>query len=114
MAEICKRRDVMVIQGDVIEVYFELVGIEPEIVKNVYFSSEKANLNFSCPYSTIKDAYCLRLSSECTGHLHPIICSYDLTVELVDGNRMTVLHECPFAVLKKRNFIRDEEDGNGT
>lgn len=112
MTEICKRRDVMVIQGDVLEVYFELVGIAPEIVKNVYFSSEKANLSFPCPYSTIYDAYCLRLGSECTGHIHPIICSYDLTVEFIDGNRMTVLHECCFAVLKKRNFIEEDDNGN--
>ena len=113
MDEICKRRNVMVIQGDVLEVYFELIGISPDIVKQVYFSSERAQLTFICPYSKLHDAYCLRLPSECTAHLTPNICSYDLTVEFIDGNKMTVLHECCFAVLKKRNnFKEEEEDGD--
>ena len=113
MAEICKRRDVTVVQGDVLEVYFELIGIAPEIVKNVYFTSKKANLNFPCPFSTSNNAYCLRLPSECTEHIHPIICNYDLTIEFVDGNRMTVLYECRFAVLKKRNSIEGDYGDDG-
>lgn len=112
MAEICKKRDVMVIQGDVLEVYFELNGIDSSIVKNVYFTSEKANLNLVLPYSQEHKAYCLRLVSSCTAHINPVICNYDLTVEFVDGNRITVLHECCFAILKKRNFIEEEDNGS--
>ena len=110
MTEICKKRDIMVIQGDVLEMYFELNGIDPEIVKNVYFSSQKANLRFPLPYSPEHDAYCLRLVSSCTVHINPVICNYDLTIEFIDGNRMTVLHECCFAILKKRNFVEEEEE----
>lgn len=115
MDEICKKRDVIVIQGDVLEMYFELTGIDPEIVKEVYFSSKVAELNFPLPYSEIEKAYCLRLPSSCTEHLFPTISGYDLTVEFIDGNRMTVLHNCLFAVLKKRNTINsDEEEEDGS
>lgn len=44
MGEFCKCKDVSVIQGDVLEVYFELIGIEPEVVQNLWFSSERAGL----------------------------------------------------------------------
>ncbi len=108
MAEICKRRDIMVVQGDVLEVYFELEGIAPEIVQNVYFTSKRAELSVACPYSKLHNGYCLRLGSECTGHMRPIVCNYDVTVELIDGNKLTVLYECCFAVLKKKNFIEED------
>ena len=112
MNEICKRKSVMVIQGDVLEEHFELIGIAPEVVKTVCFRSEGAKLLCECPYSNLFGAYCLRLPSTVTEELAPVICSYDLTVEFADGNVMTLLHECPFAVLKKRNYIEGERDGD--
>lgn len=112
MGDFCKPKDVMVMQGDILEVYFELDGIAPEAVKTVYFSSDKANLLVYCPYSQFRDGYCLRIGSEYTELMRPIICSYDLTVEFYDGNRITVIHEGCFAVLKKRNFIEEDDDGS--
>lgn len=107
MGEFCKCKDVSVIQGDVLEVYFELIGIEPEVVQNLWFSSKRAGLYTSCPFSKIHNAYCLRLESECTERIKPCICNYDLTVEFIDGNKMTVVHERLFAVLKKRNELEE-------
>lgn len=105
MGDFCKCKDVTVIQGDVLEVYFELIGIAREAVKELWFTSEGAGINTPCPYSEIQDAYCLRLGSECTGHINPCICNYDLTVEFIDGNMLTVAHEKLFAIFKKRNDV---------
>ena len=108
MSDICKRKDVMVIQGDILEVYFELNGIAPAVVKSAYFESNMTQLYVECPYSSIYDGYCLRLTSDITQSLTPTIGSYDLTVEFIDGNKITVIHEGMFAVLKKRNALCEE------
>lgn len=108
MSEICKRKDVMVIKGDVLEVYFELNGITPDVIKNVQFKSDTAQLYVDLVYSNLHNAYCLRLNSDFTDCLSPSIGNYDLVVEFIDGNKITVAHECGFAVLKKRNALYEE------
>lgn len=103
MGELCKSKSIRVIRGDILEVYFEIEGIAPEIIKRVCFRNDTVNLYTELPYSQIHEAYCLRIESECTDHFPPSFGSYDLTVELIDGNILTVVHEGEFTVLKKRN-----------
>ena len=109
MTGYCKCKDVIAVRGDILEVHFELVGIAPEAVKNLWFSSNGAGIITACPYSKIEKCYYLRLGSECTEGLKPCITNYDLTVEFIDGNKITVVRERLFAILEKRNRITEEE-----
>lgn len=108
MGEICKRKDLMVIRGDILEVYFELNGIDPDIVEKVMFQSDSALVYSELPYAELQKGYCLRLESDFTYNLKPSIGTYDLIVEFIDGNKITVAHECGFAILKKRNALYEE------
>lgn len=96
-------QDIMFIQGDVVEVWFYFEDLEPKSVTRAILKSEKANLYVECPYSEVRGGFCFRLESEQTELLKPTIASYDLLLELADGNLLTVAHEVGFAVLKKRN-----------
>ena len=100
---------ISVIQGDVLEAHFTVPGIPIEAIKAVYFNSRKADLYVECPYSTYLNAYCMRLCSDATELLKPMFGTYDLTVELIDGNILTVSRECDFTVFKKRNAPLKEE-----
>lgn len=109
MGELCEGQNIVVIRGDVLEVYFEIDGISPNVVRQVCFKSDAAQIYVELPYSKLREAYCLRLESEYTNMLKPTIGSYDLTVEFIDGNIITVAHEREFIVLKKRNSQNEEE-----
>ena len=107
--------EIMFIQGDVVETYFYIEGIEKEYIENLYFSCEAEKILTVLPYSEEQEGYCFRLTSEQTSLLRPKFCTYDLTLELIDGNTMTLLHGRSFIVLKKRNTLnpddyRDDED----
>ena len=108
MDEFCKRQNIAVIRGAILEVYFEIEGIPIDAIRRVYFRSDAAQLYIELPYSKLRNAYCLRMESECTDNLKPEIGSYDLLVELIDGNIITVIHECEFFILKKRNAQIEE------
>lgn len=104
----CNYKDILVVQGDILEVNFELIGVPYECIKKVTFTCEKLELNVECPYSKFHDAYCLRLASDITQNFPPFIGSYDLTVEFTDECKLTVVNEKLFAVLKKRNKLTRE------
>ena len=103
MGDFCCKKDVFVIKGDVLEVYFELDGIPRETVKEVVFNCDCADIHTCCPFSEERGGYCLRIRSEDTELHNPCIGSYDLVVEFIDGEFLTVVHEGLFAVLKRRN-----------
>ncbi len=109
MSEYCRCKDVIAVRGDLLEVHFELIGIDPAAVKNVWFTSDGAGIVTTCPFSDLEQCYFMRLESKDTECLTPCITNYDLTVEFVDGNRLTVVRERLFAVLEKRNSIEKEE-----
>ena len=107
MENVCEARDIMVVQGDILEVYFQFTGIETAAVEKVYFVSKKSGIEVECSY--VEEAgYCLRLTSEMTEGLAPRICSYDLIVKLSGGNTLTAIRQSLFAVLKKRNPLKEE------
>lgn len=99
------RKEIKFIQGDVLEYYFDLGGriIPSEVIAHVYFSCAGENLLMDLTYSLEQRAYCLRLTSEETLQLTPMFCTYDVSVEMIDGNKLTILHDCSFVVLRKRN-----------
>jgi hypothetical protein len=99
------RKEIKFIQGDVLEYYFDFGGriIPPEVIAHVYFSCAGENLLIDLTYSPEQRAYCLRLTSEETLQLTPMFCTYDVSVEMIDGNKLTILHDCSFVVLRKRN-----------
>ncbi len=100
---------IMFPRGDVVEIYFELEGIEREQVNNLYFSCEKLGLFYELPYEESKNAYYLRINTEDSWKLLPAIATYDITLELADTNTLTLIASAPFVVLKKRNPIYDDE-----
>lgn len=109
MENICEAKDIMVVQGDILEAYFQFTGLERTAVDKVYFVSRGEQLEVECPY--VDDAgYCLRLTSEQTENFVPKICSYDLIAKLTDGNILTALRQRIFAVLKKRNPLQEESE----
>ena len=99
------RKEIKILQGDVLEYYFDLKGsfIPPEVITHVYFSCAGENLLMDLTWSPEQKAYCLRLTSEETLQLTPMFCTYDISVEMIDGNKLTILHDCSFIVLRKRN-----------
>jgi hypothetical protein len=105
----CQKKNIRVIRGDILEVYFEIIGIEPEGIKDVYFTAARQGFSVKLPYSQENEGYCLRFGSDVTELLSHCIGSYDLTVELIDGNKMTLISDGAFDVLKKRNKIKEEE-----
>lgn len=109
MEELCGENNIIVICGDILEVYFEVEGLDVEAVQRVLFKSDTAQICAELPYSNLEKAYCLRLSSETTKDFKPSFGSYDLTVELINGNIITVAHNCGFAILKKRNSQSEEK-----
>lgn len=110
METICEAKELMVVQGDLLEEYFPFTGIEPSDVESVSFISRKEGLEVDCPY--VEGAgYLLKLTSEMTEPLTPKICSYDLMAKLADGNVITPVSKGCFAVLKRRN---PPEDGGET
>lgn len=112
MSEICECKDVLVIRGDVLEITFNFTNIPQEAVSRVLFRTCCGRLEVECVYSEDSQGYVLRLESEVTDGLTPVISSYDLVVELADGNFLTVIHEGLFAVLKKKNWV-EECQGDG-
>lgn len=105
----CKCKDIIIFAGDVLEVYFDLPGIDTQAVKTLWFSSKDAGLCVECPFSEFRNAYCLRLASDVTSMILPRIASYDLTAEFIDGNQITVVSEGMFVILKRRNEMTEEE-----
>jgi len=103
----CSGEDILVVQGDILEAYFYPEDIDLDAVSDVFFTANEFDLCVSCPYLTEKEGWCLRLTSEVTSTLKPCISSYDLTLELTDGNVLSVKNGM-FAVLKKRNKLCDE------
>lgn len=118
METICEAKELMVVQGDLLEEYFPFTGIEPSEVESVSFISKKEGLEVNCPY--VEGAgYLLKLTSEMTEPLTPKICSYDLMAKLTDGNTITPVSKGCFAVLKRRNppessgEVEEPEPGGG-
>lgn len=105
----CKCKDIIIFAGDILEVYFDLPGIDPGAVKELRFLSKDMGLCVVCTFSELRNAYCLRVPSEITSAIRPRISSYDLTAEFIDGNHITVVSEGMFVILKRRNDITEEE-----
>lgn len=101
------KNDIIVIQGDTLKVNFCFCDIENNNIKEVLFTSNRANINLSLPYNEEEQGYILLLDCDTTEKMLSVICNYDLTIELADGTRKTMIHNGVFAVLKKRNKIMD-------
>lgn len=128
MEEYCKSIDIMFVQGDILEVTFEVPNIPKEAISKMYMNTKGLNLSVECPYvekentetetetdeTTVSGGYVLRLESETTAALPTVIASYELVAELADGNYLTLIREGLFAVLKRRNCLCEveEDDGN--
>lgn len=125
MEECCKSIDIMFVQGDILEVTFEVLNIPKEAISKMYVNIKGLNLSVECPYvekeaaeteteePTVSGGYMLRLESENTATFPTVIASYDLVAALSDGNYLTLIREGLFAVLKRRNCLCEAEEGDG-
>ncbi len=95
--------------GDIFEVWFELTAVDRAAVKEVCFTCRDLGLCVHLPYSNFKGAYCLRLNSECTKDLHAGVYYFDLTVELIDGNAVTLINDGVLTVCHKKNKLCEED-----
>lgn len=100
-------------QGDCLEVYFEVIDVEPECIQNLYFSCNGMDLVIDLPYAQSDKAYCLRVETSETLLWKPAITTYDITMQTTDDNSITLIHAAPFVILKKRNPIYSFEQCDG-
>lgn len=111
--------EIRFIRGDLLEIYFAVEDLEVEYIAKAYFSCIGAKILCELPYSEEQEAFCLRFPSKVSEEVKPGFYTYDLTLELVDGSKITLLHNEDFVVLKKKNsllegaYTEDEGDDNG-
>lgn len=111
-----KENEIRFIKGDVLEVYFVVDDIELEYISRVVFSCVAGKILCDLPYSEEQEAFCLRFNSQMSDAIQPGFYTYDLTLELAGGSRITLLHNEDFVVLKKKNTLNEEayieDEGN--
>lgn len=100
--------EIKFIKGDVLEIYFAVEDLEVEYIAQVYFSCIGAKILCELPYSEEQEAFCLRFPSKISDEVKPGFYTYDVTLELVDGSKITLLHNEDFIVLKKRNTLSED------
>lgn len=108
--------EIRFVKGDLLEIYFAIEDLEVEYIAKVYFSCVGAKILCELPYSEEQESFCLRFPSKISEEVKPGFYTYDLTLELVDGSNLTVLHNEDFVVLKKKNTLSEDayaEDDNG-
>lgn len=99
----CEGVDIIIVQGDALDLTFKLEGIPCEEIASVTFNSKGGGIEALCTLDCETFECRLELSSLQTKNLAPYIGTYDLTATLKDGNQITLLYECGFAVVRKRN-----------
>lgn len=97
--------NILVVQGDILEVYFELENVPAETIEKVFFTCAEKELQVECPYDEQESGFCLRLPSAETDSLPTGVNGYDLTVRFKDENYFTLIYEGAFSVLEKRNKV---------
>lgn len=100
-------KKIVVVRGDILQIYFDIDGIDPSIINTVHFSCQKQSLDVILARSKFNVGYWLNLSSKQTEDLIPCSGKYDLTVEFKGGERLTILRNVPFIVLEKSNKLFD-------
>lgn len=100
--------EIKFIKGDVLEIYFAVEDLEVEYIAKAYFSCIGAKILCELPYSEEQEAFCLRFPSKISDEVKPGFYTYDVTLELVDGSKITLLHNEDFIVLKKKNTLSED------
>lgn len=108
--------EISFVKGDLLEIYFAIEDLDVAYIAKVYFSCVGAKILCELPYSEEQESFCLRFPSKISEEVKPGFYTYDLTLELVDGSNLTVLHNEDFVVLKKKNTLSEDayiEEDNG-
>lgn len=95
-----------IIKGDIFEIWIRLCHIDPIVVKKVVFSSKKLGIVETAKPD--KGEYNLRIEGERTAKLPVGFASFDITVELTDGEVVTAKRNARLQVLEKRNEVKNE------
>ncbi len=105
---------VQCIKGDILQRFFKLDCIDDlSIVDSVHFTSSAQAIDVVLAYSSAKGGYYLNLSSDQTDELTACTGTYDLTVVLKNGNKLTIIRNAPFIVWSKSNPIAMEAKDDG-
>lgn len=104
-----KEYEIRFVKGDLVEVYFVVDDIDVTYISRVVFSCRNAKILCDLPYSEEHGSFCLRFNSKMSDAIAPGFYTYDLTLELVDGSKITLLHNEDCVVLKKNNSINEED-----
>lgn len=94
------------IQGDIFELEIKICGIDANLIENVWFSSKRLDITKSI--SNIGDNYFLRIESIITKKFQVGFADYDITVQLKDGQYLTVLHKECIEILQKQNEVKND------
>lgn len=94
------------IQGDMFELEIKICGIDANLIENVWFSSKRLDITKSI--SNIGDNYFLRIESIITKKFQVGFADYDITVQLKDGQYLTVLHNECIEILQKQNEVKND------
>lgn len=94
--------------GDVLEVLFKLNCIDRAAINEVCFTCKKLGICVHLPYSSFREGYSLRLDSDFTENFPDMVAYFDLTAELIDGNRLTLIYNGVLTVRRKNNKLCEE------
>lgn len=108
MTDFSKSNNLLLIAGDILEVYFSFENIDVSSIEEVIFICAEKQIEATLEYSSTEQAYALRLESEDTADIEPGIASYDLTIKFADGNYFTAVYENALNVLPKNNRLSKE------
>ncbi len=98
--------EIRFIRGDLLEIYFAVEDLEVEYIAKAYFSCIGAKILCELPYSEEQEAFCLRFPSKVSEEVKPGFYTYDLTLELVDGSKITLLHNEGYLISYAQNSPR--------
>ena len=100
---------IQITKGDMLQRLFKLDCIDDlSVVDSVHFTSSAQAIDVVLAYSSQENGYYLNLSSEQTEELTARTGTYDLTVVLKSGDKLTIIKNAPFFVWSKTNPIATE------
>ena len=95
-----------VVQGDVFEFGVDFCNLEPMLIERVVFTSKKLGIQETAVFEN--GEYRVRIEGERTRLFPAGFIGYDLTVVLIDGERLTVRNNEKIEVLRKSNEVQNE------
>ena len=91
------------VKGDVFEFCVAMCNVDPYAVKSVEFSSKDLGIRHEAMFDD--GIYRIRIPGEKTKDFPVGFPRYDVTVTLIDDEKLTVVHDSRVEVLEKRSEV---------